>query len=45
MFKRLMMVALLVIAPLSAATADQTNPYKLMDEAAQKAFDRRTMIL
>jgi ABC-type transporter MlaC component len=37
MFKRLMMVALLVIAPLSAATAaDQTNPYKLMDEAAQK---------
>ncbi len=35
MFKRLMMVALLVIAPLSAATAaDQTNPYKLMDEAA-----------
>lgn len=41
MFKRLMMVALLVIAPLSAATAaDQTNPYKLMDEAAQKTFDR-----
>lgn len=41
MFKRLMMVALLVIAPLSVATAaDQTNPYKLMDEAAQKTFDR-----
>ena len=41
MFKRLMMVAMLVIAPLSAATAaDQTNPYKLMDEAAQKTFDR-----
>ena len=41
MFKRLLMVALLVIAPLSAATAaDQTNPYKLMDEAAQKTFDR-----
>lgn len=41
MFKRLMMVALLVIVPLSAATAaDQTNPYKLMDEAAQKTFDR-----
>jgi phospholipid transport system substrate-binding protein len=37
MFKRLMMVAMLVIAPLSAATAaDQTNPYKLMDEAAQR---------
>ncbi|STJ52878.1 putative organic solvent tolerance protein [Escherichia coli] len=44
MFKRLMMVALLVIAPLSAATAaDQTNPYKLMDEAAQKTFDRLKM--
>ena len=28
MFKRLMMVAMLVIAPLSVATAaDQTNPY------------------
>ncbi|SQJ12217.1 putative ABC transporter auxiliary component YrbC [Salmonella enterica subsp. enterica] len=41
MFKRLMMVALLVIAPLSAATAaDQSNPYKLMNEAAQKTFDR-----
>ena len=40
-FKRLMMVALLVIAPLSAATAaDQSNPYKLMNEAAQKTFDR-----
>ena len=41
MLKRLMMVALLVIAPLSTAiAADQTNPYKLMDEAAQKTFDR-----
>ena len=41
MFKRLMMVAMLIIAPLSAATAaDQTNPYKLMNEAAQKTFDR-----
>ncbi|EMY3700787.1 phospholipid-binding protein MlaC [Salmonella enterica] len=41
MFKRLMMVALLVIAPLSAATAaDQSNPYKLMNEAAKKTFDR-----
>ena len=41
MFKRLMMVAMLVIAPLSAATAaDQTNPYKQMNEAAQKTFDR-----
>ena len=41
MFKRLLMVAMLVIAPLTAATAaDQTNPYKLMNEAAQKTFDR-----
>ena len=41
MFKRLLMVAMLVIAPLTAAhAADQTNPYKLMDEAAQKTFDR-----
>lgn len=41
MFKRLLMVAMLVIAPLTAATAaDQSNPYKLMDEAAQKTFDR-----
>ena len=32
MFKRLMMVALLVIAPLSEATAAyQTHPFKLMD--------------
>ncbi len=31
MFKRIMMVALLVIAPLSAETAaDQTNPYTQM---------------
>ena len=34
-------VALTVIAPLSAAAmTNQTNPYKLMDEAAQKTFDR-----
>lgn len=39
MFKRLMMVAMLVIAPFAMA-ADQTNPYKLMNEAAQKTFDR-----
>ncbi len=39
MFKRLMMVALLVIAPLSAATAaDQEQLYKLMNEAAQKTL-------
>ncbi len=34
MFKRLMMVAMLAIAPF--AMVDQTNPYKLMDEAAAK---------
>ncbi|ELY5930287.1 phospholipid-binding protein MlaC [Cronobacter turicensis] len=44
MFKRLLMVAMLVIAPLAtaaaAAAADQSNPYKLMNEAAKKTFDR-----
>ncbi len=35
MFKRLLMVAMLVIAPLATA-ADQSNPYKLMNEAAKK---------
>lgn len=41
MFKRLLMVAMLVIAPLATATAaDQSNPYKLMNEAAKKTFDR-----
>ena len=41
MFKRLLMVAMLVIAPLTAVhAADQSNPYKLMDEAAKKTFDR-----
>ncbi|MGL6020721.1 MAG: phospholipid-binding protein MlaC [Gibbsiella quercinecans] len=40
MFKRLMMAALLaVVAPLAMA-ADQTNPYSMMQEAAQKTFDR-----
>ena len=40
MFKRLLMIAMLAIAPLTAATAaDQSNPYKLMNEAAQKTFD------
>jgi phospholipid transport system substrate-binding protein len=33
------MIAMLVIAPLANA-ADQSNPYKLMGEAAQKTFDR-----
>ncbi|HGN1704314.1 TPA: phospholipid-binding protein MlaC [Providencia rettgeri] len=39
MFKRLLMVAMLVIAPFAMAV-DQTNPYKLMDEAAAKTFNR-----
>lgn len=39
MFKRLVVIAMLAFAPLAMA-ADQTNPYKLMDEAAQKTFDR-----
>ncbi|RPH20835.1 phospholipid-binding protein MlaC [Buttiauxella warmboldiae] len=39
MFKRLIMIAMLVIAPLANA-ADQSNPYRLMGEAAQKTFDR-----
>ncbi|TDX18077.1 phospholipid transport system substrate-binding protein [Buttiauxella sp. BIGb0552] len=39
MFKRFIMIAMLVIAPLANA-ADQSNPYKLMGEAAQKTFDR-----
>ncbi|WOA54088.1 phospholipid-binding protein MlaC [Dickeya solani] len=39
MLKRLLMVALLVVAPFVSA-ADQTNPYSLMRDAAQKTFDR-----
>ena len=40
MFKRLVMIAMLAFAPLAALAADQTNPYTLMNEAAQKTFDR-----
>ena len=41
MFKRFLMVAMLVIAPVAAnAAADQTNPYQLMNEAAAKTFTR-----
>lgn len=40
MFKRLVIIALLAIAPFAMASADQTNPYKQMNEAAQKTFDR-----
>ncbi|MCW2475525.1 MULTISPECIES: phospholipid-binding protein MlaC [unclassified Symbiopectobacterium] len=39
MLKRLLMVALLVVAPLASA-ADQTNPYRLMNDAAEKTFTR-----
>ncbi|QCR37347.1 phospholipid-binding protein MlaC [Nissabacter sp. SGAir0207] len=39
MFKRLLMVALLVVAPLANAV-DMTNPYRVMDEAAEKTFTR-----
>lgn len=39
MFKRLLMVGLLMIAPLTQS-ADQTNPYHLMNYAASKTFNR-----
>lgn len=39
MLKRLLMVALLVVAPFASAV-DQTNPYKLMQDAAEKTFTR-----
>jgi phospholipid transport system substrate-binding protein len=41
MIKRMLMVAMLVIAPLATAVAaDMTNPYQVMNEAAKKTFDR-----
>lgn len=40
MFKRVLMIAMLVIAPLAAQAVDQSNPYKLMNEAADKTFTR-----
>lgn len=40
MFKRIVMIAMLAFVPLAVMAADQTNPYKLMDEAAQKTFHR-----
>ena len=41
MFKRFLMIAMLVVAPLAAANAaDQSHPYKLMNEAAAKTFTR-----
>ncbi|MDF7787570.1 phospholipid-binding protein MlaC [Pantoea stewartii] len=40
MFKRFLMIAMLAIAPLAATAADQSNPYTLMNEAANKTFTR-----
>jgi len=42
MFKRFLMIALLAIAPVAANAAgtDQSNPYKMMNEAAEKTFTR-----
>ena len=40
MFKRLLMVAMLVVVAPLAMAADQSNPYALMNDAAQKTFDR-----
>lgn len=40
MFKRLVMIAMLAFAPLAALAVDQSNPYTLMNEAAQKTFER-----
>lgn len=39
MLKRILLVAMMFIAPLAMA-ADQSNPYTLMNEAAKKTFDR-----
>lgn len=40
MFKRLLMLAMLAIVPLAANAADQSDPYKQMNEAAAKTFTR-----
>jgi len=41
MFKRLLITALLVVvAPLAHAAVDKTNPYSVMNEAANKTFTR-----
>ncbi len=40
MFKRFLIAALLAVVPLAASAADQSNPYKLMNEAAGKTFTR-----
>lgn len=40
MLKRLFMAAALLVMAPAALAADQTNPYSLMADAAQKTFDR-----
>jgi len=40
MFKRFMMIAMLAIVPLAANAADQSDPYKQMNDAAAKTFTR-----
>ncbi|KJV48214.1 ABC transporter substrate-binding protein [Pantoea sp. BL1] len=40
MFKRFLMIAMLALVPLAANAADQSDPYKLMNEAAAKTFTR-----
>ena len=40
MFKRLLMVAMLVVVAPLAMAVDQSNPYALMNDAAKKTFDR-----
>ncbi|MGV3345625.1 phospholipid-binding protein MlaC [Enterobacteriaceae bacterium LUAb1] len=40
MFKRLLMVTMLIVAPLTASAMDQSNPYTLMAQAAEKTFNR-----
>jgi len=41
MFKRLVIAALLVVmAPMANAAVDKTNPYSVMNEAANKTFTR-----
>ncbi|MFP1727135.1 phospholipid-binding protein MlaC [Lonsdalea quercina] len=40
MLKRLLMAAALLVMAPAALAADQTNPYSLMADAAQKTFDR-----
>lgn len=40
MFKRFLMIVMLAIVPLAANAVDQSDPYKLMNEAAAKTFSR-----